>query len=172
MFLNHIKNFWVKKTLNKKLQSSAVLVVPSSVKTIGVLVDGVGFTRTKLLIKELVLGGILPENIAVLQLKKDSVNQIKDEFPYLEYAHLQWDGGFSGVAPKEFLSKKYDVLISYYDLEETILMQLTHLTKAGFKVGFASVDTRLHHFTLQTTLENHVVFVKEFFKILKLLNII
>ncbi len=172
MFLNHIKNFWVKKTLNKKLQSTAHLMLPASVKTIGLIVDEVNFLNTKLLIKELIAGGIRPENIVTIQFKKDVVNKREGGFFNLEYNQLQWNGKFKGVDPAEFLSKKYDVLISYYDHEEIVLMQFTHQTQACLKVGFASVDSRLHHFTIQTIVANHEGFVKEFFKILKLLNII
>ena len=42
--------------------------------------------------------------------------------------------------------------------------------KAGFKVGFASIDKRLNHFMIDTNAENYIVFMSELFKYLKILN--
>jgi len=46
----------------------------------------------------------------------------------------------------------------------------THLSKASFKVGFASIDKRLNHFMIDTNAENYMVFMEELFKYLKILN--
>ena len=171
MFLNHIKKFWVKKTLNKKLQVAMPFVVPSSAKTIGLIVDGIHFLKAKVLIKELIAGGFIADNIVTIKLTTEKNNQNNDGFLNLEYNQLQWDGAFKNPASLAFLSKNYDVLISYYDTEDPILMQLTYQAQACLKIGFASVDLRLNQFSIQTVLANYDGFVSELLKILKLLNI-
>lgn len=62
------------------------------------------------------------------------------------------------------------MLISFYDTEKMPLLQVTSLSKAQFKVGFATIDKRLNHFMINTNAENHKVFVSELFKYLKILN--
>jgi len=44
------------------------------------------------------------------------------------------------------------------------------LSKAKFKVGFASVSKKLNHFMIGTHAEDHEVFMSELFKYLKILN--
>jgi len=69
-----------------------------------------------------------------------------------------------------FTNTNFDLLLSYYDVEKAPLLLITHLSKASFKVGFASVDKRLNHFMIDTNAENYKVFMEELFKYLKILN--
>jgi len=72
---------------------------------------------------------------------------------------------------KLFLNaQKFDLLISYYDVEKAILLTITHNSKAQFKVGFSSVDKRLNHLMINTNAENYKVFTHELFRYLKILN--
>ncbi|HCQ14581.1 MAG TPA: hypothetical protein DIU01_15210, partial [Flavobacterium sp.] len=70
----------------------------------------------------------------------------------------------------DFTNASFDLLISYYDIEKAPLILVTNLSKANFKVGFASVDKRLNHFMIDTNAENYKVFIEELFKYLKILN--
>jgi hypothetical protein len=47
---------------------------------------------------------------------------------------------------------------------------VSNQSKALFKVGFASIDKKLNHFIINTTAENHTVFMSELVKYLKILN--
>ena len=58
----------------------------------------------------------------------------------------------------QFVNENFDLLISYYDVEKTPLLQITNLSKAHFKVGFATIDKRLNHFIIDTKPENYKVF--------------
>jgi hypothetical protein len=55
MFLNYIKNFFVKKTLKNSFQNLKSNGSVGTVQTIGLVVDTTDFTETELLIKELLL---------------------------------------------------------------------------------------------------------------------
>jgi hypothetical protein len=70
----------------------------------------------------------------------------------------------------ESYSKFVDLLINYYDTEKVALLLVSNLSKASFKVGFASIDKRLNHFMIDTNAENYIVFMSELFKYLKILN--
>ena len=53
---------------------------------------------------------------------------------------------------------------------EERMRKLSNLSKAIFKVGFASIDKRLNHFMINTNAENYKVFAEEMFKYLRILN--
>ena len=77
---------------------------------------------------------------------------------------------FNNPDVNEFISKKFDLLINYYDIEKAPLLQVSNLSKASFKVGFSAVDKRINHFMINTTTDNYKVFIDELFKYLKILN--
>jgi hypothetical protein len=70
----------------------------------------------------------------------------------------------------DFKANKFDLLISYYDIEKVPLLLVTQRSKAGFKVGFSNIDKRLNHLMIETTAENSLVFIDELFKYLKILK--
>ena len=83
---------------------------------------------------------------------------------------LKWSGQITSVEINDFINEKFDLLISYYNVEKAILLQITNNSKAQFKVGFSSIDKRLNHFIIKTEINNYSVFISELFKYLKLLN--
>lgn len=170
MFLNYIKNFLVKKTLKNSLQDSKMNHSSVIVQTVGLLVDVTNFSAIELLIAELIGNGILEKNIKTI-VYCDAVKKKEGlKYPTFSGAQLKWNGEIRGHEINEFSNEKFDLLISFYDIEKAILMQITHDSKAQFKVGFSSIDKRLNHFIIKTEINNDTVFVRELFKYLKLLN--
>ena len=170
MFLNYIKNFLIKKTLKNSLQDSKMNHSSVIVQTVGLLVDVTDFAATELLIAELIANGILEKNIKKI-VYCDAVKKKEGlKYPTFSGAQLKWNGEIRGHVINEFSNEKFDLLISFYDIEKAILMQITQDSIAQFKVGFSSIDKRLNHFIIKTEINNDAVFVKELFKYLKLLN--
>ena len=66
MFLNYMKNFFLKKILKNSLQNLKNNFTADPVKSIGLVVDASDFNNTESLIKELLSWGILPENIKTI----------------------------------------------------------------------------------------------------------
>ncbi|NBU80850.1 MAG: hypothetical protein EBS55_04300, partial [Flavobacteriaceae bacterium] len=83
---------------------------------------------------------------------------------------LSWHATVDKKEVNDFIKEPFDLLINYYDTEKVALLIVTHLSKASFKVGFATVDKRLNHFMINTNAENYIVFIDELFKYLKILN--
>ncbi|UFH37519.1 hypothetical protein LNP22_12310 [Flavobacterium flavipigmentatum] len=166
MFLNYIKEFFVKKTLNKNLHIVKNEVFTSNIQTIGLLVDESNFRHTKALQKELILNGILPENIKIV-VYRDKFKK-KKEYVLATFGKKQmnWKGEFEPTFLNEFIAAEFDLLISYYDVEKTALMMVTQKSKAKFKVGFASIDLRFNRWMIAIPLENYKLFVSELFKYL------
>lgn len=170
MFWNKIKEFWVKKIVKKKLLNVKHLATNSTIKKVGILFDETYFYEKDALIAELIMNGILLEDISLLVFKNVvKKNEILDN-PFFSYKDISWIATIDKKEVTEFIQQDFDLLISYYDTEKSALLLVTNLSKATFKVGFATIDKRLNHFMVNTIAENYKVFVSELFKYLKILN--
>ncbi|UUW07358.1 hypothetical protein NLG42_14715 [Flavobacterium plurextorum] len=167
MFLNYIKEFFVKKSLKNNLNNLKNEVFTSNVQTIGLLVDESKFQYSKELIKELTLYGIASENIKIVAYRDKFKVKETYSVPTFGKNHINWKGEITENFLNEFIETEFDLLISYYEIEKAILMIITNSSKARFKVGFASVDNRLNRWMIKTEIENYKLFIKELFKYLK-----
>ena len=170
MFLNKIKDFWTKKIVKKKLSNVRLINSDSSIRKVGIVFDESYFYEREKLLKELILQGIKSENIQILVFKNKIKKNETFDYPVFSYKNLTWTASIDAQQFKDFVNSDVDLLISYYDIEKAPLLLTTHLSKASFKVGFASIDKRLHHFMIDTNAENYKVFMEELFKYLKILN--
>jgi len=167
MFLNYIKEFFVKKSLKNNLNNVKNEVFTSDVQTIGLLVDESKFDHSEELIKELVSNGIAPQNIKVVAYRSKFDNKKEYARPTFGSRHINWNGEITEDFLRQFTETKFDLLISYYDVETAILMLVTSQSKAKFKVGFASVDPNLNRLMIDTATEHYKLFISELFKYLK-----
>ena len=170
MFLNQLKDFIAKKIVKKELSNAGLTVSESPVKTIGILFDETYFHEKKALVAELVAAGISAENISILVFK-DKVKKNDDTgYPVFSHKDIKWTAKIDNLEVNQFIAKDFDLLINYYYIEKAALLLVSHLSKAKFKAGFASVDKRLNHFMIDTNAENYKVFSDELLKYLKILN--
>ncbi|KQB37211.1 DUF6913 domain-containing protein [Flavobacterium aquidurense] len=167
MFLNYIKEFFVKKTLNNNLNNFKNEVFTSNIQTIGLLIDESNFIHSKELVNEIVLQGIALQNIKIVAYRSKFKEKETYSLPAFGKKHINWNGEITSVFLNEFIETEFDLLISYYDIETAILMMITNKSKAKFKVGFASVDKDLNRWMIDTAIENYKLFVHELFKYLK-----
>ncbi|MDA6071340.1 hypothetical protein NJT12_17105 [Flavobacterium sp. AC] len=170
MFLNYIKEFFVKKSLKNSLDNVKKEVFTSNIQTIGLLIDESSFQHSKQLVNELVLQGIAPENIKIVAYRSKFKEKQTYLIPTFGKKHINWNGEIATVFLNEFIETEFDLLISYYSIETGILMMITSKSKAKFKVGFAAVDKNLNRWMINTTIENYKLFVTELFKYLKSLK--
>jgi hypothetical protein len=170
MFLNYLKDFSTKKIVKNSLSNVKHLSSDSIIKTVGIIFDESYFYERESLVNELIKNGIDESNIKILVYKdKIKKNEVFD-YPVFSHKDLSWTGTLDKKEVKDFIKEPFDLLINYYDTEKVALLLVSHLSKASFKVGFATVDKRLNHFMIKTNAENYKVFVEELFKYLKILN--
>ena len=167
MFLDYIKEFFVKKSLKNNLNNVKNEVFTSNIQTIGLVVDESKFRDSKALIKELVSYGIAPEKIKIIAYRRKFKKQKTYSKPTFGKKNINWKGELTEPFLKEFIETEFDLLISYYDVENIALMMVTSKSKARFKVGFSSVNTRLNRWMFNTAMEEYKLFVSELFKYLK-----
>ena len=170
MFLNYLKDFIVKKTLKKNLKNLENNFSVNAIQKIGLLIDATTFTETEQLIKELISIGFARDNIqTIVYADKVKKSEAGSNFTFNANS-IKWNAEILEQEINSFINVEFDLLISFYDIERAILLKITHDSKAHFKVGFSSIDKRLNHFIINSSTDNHAVFVNELFKYLKLLN--
>lgn len=167
MFLNYIKEFFVKKSLKNNLSNDNNKVFAGNVQTIGLLIDESNFEDSESLIKELTLHGIALENIKVVAYEAKFKEKAIYLRPTFGKKHINWRGEIAEDFLNEFTKLEFDLLLSYYDVENVFLMMITKKSKAKFKVGFSNVDNRLNRLMINTELQNYKLFVSELFRYLK-----
>ena len=167
MFLNYIKEFFVKKSLKNNLNSVKNEVFSRHVQTIGLLIDENKFRYSKELVKELIQQGIARENIKVVAYRSKLKKKKAYSRPVFCKKDINWRGEFAKDFLDEFTETEFDLLISYYEIEKSILMMITSKSKAKFKVGFSTVDKKLNRWMIATEMKNYKLFVFELFKYLK-----
>lgn len=170
MFLNHLKNYFLLKVLKKNIHNANIQKEINSIRTVGLLIDESYFSEKEALIKEIVVHGISESNIKIILYRDKWKKNEKYQYPTFGIQHLNWNTQITNPAARGFIKEKFDLLISYYDVEKAFLKKVTHQSRAQFKVGFSSVDKKLNHLMVNTKAENHTVFVEELFRYLKILN--
>ena len=167
MFLNYIKEFFVKKSLKNNWSNQKNEVFSKNVQTIGLLVDESEFSESEALVKELTLHGIALENIKIAAYRDKIEKKKTYSRPTFGKKHIDWKGEITADFLNDFIQTEFDLLISYYNVEKTVLMLVTKNSKAKFKIGFSAVDHNLNRWMINTNKENYKLFVSELFKYLK-----
>jgi hypothetical protein len=170
MFLNYLKDFSTKKIVKNSLSNVKHLSSDTIIRTVGIVFDESYFYERESLVQELIQKGIDEKNIKILVYKDKIKKNDVFEYPVFSHKDLSWHGTVDTKEVKNFIKEPFDLLINYYDTEKVALLLVSHLSKASFKVGFATVDKRLNHFMINTNAENYKVFIDELFKYLKILN--
>jgi hypothetical protein len=170
MFLKYIKDYFLKRILKNNLQNVKSISSAVSIQTVGLLIDESYFFEKEALVAELKAHGILENNIKLIVYRDKLRNNENYSQSTFSIKHLNWKAEITNPIVNDFINESFDLLISYYDVEKAILLNITHNSKALFKVGFSSVDKRLNHLMIKTNAENYTVFVHELFRYLKILN--
>lgn len=170
MFLNYIKSFLLKKTLKKQLGNVKEESLSCPALKIGLVVDESKFLETDALKREIIFNGIDEDSIKIIAYRDNLKEKEVYSHPTFSLQKLNMQCEFTQPEIKEFISDEFDLLINYYNEEKPILLLLTHNSKAKFKIGFSTVDKRLNHLLINTTLEDYKGFTHELFRYLKILN--
>jgi hypothetical protein len=170
MFLNFIKNYFLLIRIKNNLYNVKNSKDSGSIRAIGLIIDESYFIKKECIISELIVNEISEASIKIIVYKDKWKKNVQYSQATFGIKHLNWNAQILEPSVREFISQKFDLLISYYDVEKAFLINVTHNSKAEFKVGFATVDKRLNHLMISTNAENQAGFVKELLRYLKLLN--
>ena len=170
MFSKIIKDFFLKRIISSKLSSVNLEVASSKINTIGVIIDESYFTAIDFLKKEIEQYGVEEKNIQILLFKKKvSKKEIVKEL-FFTRSNVKLNGEINKEDVNAFLEQSFDLLINYYEVEKPSLLLVSKVSRAKFKVGFSSIDKRINHLMINTSLIQYKEFISELFKYLKILN--
>ncbi|MCU0350369.1 MAG: hypothetical protein MUF43_05995 [Flavobacterium sp.] len=170
MFFKIIKEFFLKKRVNKRLTEYQLSESDGTIETVGILIDETHFEHKQLLIESFISNGFLAKNITVVSFKNRYKSKDVVEEPYFSLKNVGISGAIKKKEIQDFIDQPFDMLVSYYDEKKAPLMLVTKRSKAKFKVGFSSVDKRIFHFMIGSETDNYKEFNEELFKYLKILN--
>lgn len=165
-----IKDFFLKRKVNKKLKEYSLQEPPNKIVKVGVLIDGNYFQNQEELINEIAKNGIDKNNIEVLSFVNKNKKTLLEKFDYFFRKDISFGGLFKSERVTNFTNQPFDMLISYYDVQKPTLLLVTKSSKAKFKVGFYTIDKRVNHLSINTIAEKHDEFISELFKYLKILK--
>jgi hypothetical protein len=170
MFLMYLKNFYTKKIIKNNLSNVTPKWTANKIEKIGIIIDESLFDKSELILSSLIERGYLKSQISVVIYKDKIDKNQSSSFPIFENKDITW---FANIKPEpilNFISQEFDLLINYYEEEKSPLLLVSNLSKATFKVGFLSIDKRINHFMIATTMEEQTLFIEELFRYLKILN--
>jgi len=170
MFSKILKDFFLKRIISSKLTNANLEVSVSKINTIGIIIDESYFTNIDSLKKEIEQYGVEVNNIQILLFKKKvSKKEIVKEL-FFTRSNVKINGEINKEDVNAFLEQPFDLLINYYEVERPSLLLVSKASKAKFKVGFSTVDKRINHLMINTSLIQYKEFISELFKYLKILN--
>ena len=172
MFLDYLKNFVIKKIINKSLSSEFVEADAHKIETVGVLIDQEYLGHIGKIKQSLTANHIKESNIQIIvRTARNKVDSVEG-YPAYNASSISWNGIIESQAINNFINTDFDLLINYYDQEKATLLLVSSLSKANFKVGFSTIDKRINHLIIDAAASEFQTFDKELFKYLKILNTI
>ena len=165
-----IKDFFLKRKVNKKLLNYQLQVSSDKIVKVGVLIDGNYFTNQEELISEILKYGIEKNNIEILSFVNKNKKTLLEKFDYFFRKDISLGGLFKSERVTNFTEQHFDLLIRYYDVQKPALLLVSKSSKAKFKVGLQTIDKRINHLSINSVAENYTEFISELFKYLKILK--
>ena len=170
MFLKLFRKRSNQKYINKILNSKRSKISQKKIRSVGIILSLEEFKDYDK-IKEIFTDfGINENQIKFITYLSDKDFQLNHWDDYFSPEDFGWSGNITNIALNEFIDFKYDVLISYYRLDNTDLNLVTAKSKANFKIGVSNFDQRLNDFIIDIGTEHVNVFRNELEKYLKGLN--
>lgn len=170
MFYRKIKEFFLKKIVKKGLLNYKLENSDEKIKTIGVLIDVSESTHDEKFLEKLSKSDVGFESVKTLIFKdKIKKNEVVDE-PFFTLKSFGITGKVSKGEVQEFINTPFDLLVNFYEEPKPALDFVAKKSKAKFKVGFSSVDERINHLMISSTMQNEEEFISEMIKYLRILN--
>lgn len=170
MFSKIINDIFLKKVISNNFSDIEVLDNESKVTSVGVIIDETFFTNREDLKNEIARFDVLKENIKILVFKKKASKDKVDIEPFFTVKDFNISGSVKKEEVQQFLKTPFDLLINYYEVDRPPLLIVSRDSKAKFKVGFSSIDKRVNHLMINSTVNNYQEFIPELFKYLRILN--
>ena len=170
--MNFLKNQFLLRAYRREISFKSVKrkkKFNEKISSIGVILDGSVFVPEDLFINLALTFGLSKSKVFVLTY---SDVKLKEELIYSDKqfssSDLSFFGKFNNVLNK-FCSRRYDVLINYYNRNFLPMKLVSIRSKSGINVGFPNVDHQLNDLILNIDITDSLLFLSEVEKYLKLI---
>jgi hypothetical protein len=175
MFFKGIKDKFKHKSAVKYLKEELLKPVDtversSGITSIGCIVDLDNFDKPELFFEFVDEYKLRPNAVKIIGYKNYYDKNSPYSTPVFSDKDLGWKGAIENSYALEFLSRDYDLLVNYYNVDNLLLQLMTVKTKARVKVGFKEVDQKLNDLILEMPIKDFKTFKLELKKYLKVLN--
>ncbi len=167
MFLKGLQQKSAKKVLTQKLHKTTTKEVEATpIQTVGLIVNADTTENVAHIVQSLQF----TVAVDVLYYHKNVQKNREVDHPVFYEKDFGWKGKAKTEELQQFLSKPFDLLISYYSDDIVALQLASGLQAATFKVGIQGGDQDIHDVIIQTKEEDIATFAKELHTYLQILN--
>lgn len=165
-----LKHRSLRKKIEHNLNTRDVSEINSDLKTLGFLVDEATFQDFEKFYEFSNYLHLQPKDVNIF-----SFLEVKRKLPSLRQNQLHnkdfdWKGELHNQNAKEFINKRFDVLVGYYTTKNNFLDAMVAASNANFKVGVAGADPRLFDLLIDVDIQDIEAFKVELKKYLTVLN--
>ena len=174
MFLKGIQDKFKQKSGRKFLKQLLVKPIPvtresKGIRSLGCIVDLDKFEKSEVFYQFQDEFSLRPNAVKIIGYKRFYDKNSPYATPVFSDKDLGWNGDIENSYVHEFLSREYDLLVNYYDDDESLLLHLmTAKTKARLKVGFKAIDQRYNDLIMNSPLADFKTFKSELKKYLSI----
>tara|TARA_B100000767_G_scaffold264679_1_gene279837 strand:- start:6423 stop:6953 length:531 start_codon:yes stop_codon:yes gene_type:complete len=166
-----IRSLWRKRVFEKELDkrlSSKRLDTSFKIKKVAIIVDPNNHIESKFFLDFANDFNILEVKISILKLSNfpKSDNQFDQIFNLND---LNYWSNFKGDL-LNFCETDYDLLINYYNINDTLYSLISTRTKQKLSVGFSGADPRINDLIFDFDPKDRLIFKSELIKYLTILN--
>ena len=167
MFLKLFRKRSNKKYINKILNSKRSKISDRKIRSVGIILnleECKDYDKIKNIFIDFGVDHNKIKFISYISNKDFRLNHWDDYFSPEDFG---WNGKIINIELNEFISYKFDILLSYYRVDNLELNLVTAKSKANFKIGISHFDERLNDFIIDIDAEQIDVFKTELEKYLK-----
>ena len=170
MFLKLFRKRSNQKYINKILNSKRSKISDRKIRSVGIILSLEEYKDYDKLKGIFTNFGVNENQIKFITYVSHKDFQLNHWDDYFSPEDFGWNGNITNIALNEFINTRYDVLISFYRIDNTDLNIVSAKSKANFKIGISNFDQRINDFIIDVDIENIEVFRNELEKYLKGLN--
>jgi len=170
MFLKLFRKRSNQKYINKILNSKRSKISERKIRSVGIILSLDEFKDYNKLKEIFIDFGVNQNKIKFITYVTHKDFQLNHWDDYFNPKDFGWNGTITNIALNEFINSRYDVLISFYRIDNIDLNLVTAKSKANFKIGISNFDQRLNDFIIDVDIVQIDVFKNELEKYLRGLN--
>lgn len=172
MILKSLREKAIDKRIRRELQreSEERLASPGEISSLAIIIDYEKLADFRPLMKLASTLSVANEQVYIAGYVDKVHKSVNYLIPVFSESSVKTNGMVRSPQMQEFLSRKYDLLVSYYSDDNAILRLMTALTRASFKVGIAKDLSMFNDLTLLTGENDFEGFQTELVKYLTILS--